>query len=206
MLTGWCNKGIRVYLSALVGGEKIISLAFGVSSSAHGILVVEGDLERRLRGFVSGCFGVEALEAGIERLSRSAGVQMADGVLLIVCCESSHYERYIERVVCGVVYSYLVMATMACDARLCLPMVARAAGKRVWALERVRAEVVPFGSACPHYQLAHPDNSHTTTTLQHCAAPHPYIACSCRPLFTCKNTTYTLLYLTLHTSSSYGSD
>ncbi|KAH8633601.1 hypothetical protein IG631_12235 [Alternaria alternata] len=53
--------------------------------------------------------------------------------------------------------------------RLCLPMVARAAGKRVWALERVRAEeVVPFGSACPHYQLAHPlagDNSQTPTTL-----------------------------------------
>lgn len=101
--TGWRHKGILVDLAALVGGKELVSLALGLqdrlSGFAHGIFVVEGDLEGRLGGFVSGCFGVEALEAGIERLSRRAGVQMADGVLLVVCCEGSHSGRYIERIV-----------------------------------------------------------------------------------------------------------
>jgi hypothetical protein len=101
--TGWRHKGILVDLAALAGGEEFVPIALGLqkrlSGFAHGILVVEGNLERRLGGFVSGCFGVEALEAGIERLARCAGVQMADGVLLVVCCESGHSGRYIERVV-----------------------------------------------------------------------------------------------------------
>jgi hypothetical protein len=101
--TGWRNKGICVYLAARLGGKEVIALALGVSCSADGIFVVERDLEWRLGGFVSGCFGVEALEAGIERLSCSGGVQMADGVLLVVCCERSHYGGCIERVVGGVV-------------------------------------------------------------------------------------------------------
>lgn len=90
----------------------------------------------------------------------------------------------------------------------CLPAVARAAGERVWASQRVRAEVVPFGSACSHYQLAHPlagDNSQTTKTRL-CAASHPYLIRSCLPPVTCKYTTSTFLYHTPDTASSYGSD
>jgi hypothetical protein len=107
--TGWCDKGIFINLSTLLAGKEqvLVCLALGLQdglcSIVHGILVVEGDLERRLRGFVSWCFGIEALETGIKRLSRRADVQMADGVLLVVCCERSHCGRYIERTVCGVV-------------------------------------------------------------------------------------------------------
>lgn len=127
-LTGWRHKGILVDLAALVGGEELVSLA----RFAHGIFVVERDLERRLGGFVAGCFGVEALEAGIERLARRTRVQMTDGVLLVVCCESSHSGGYIERVV------WLSLSGVEC-----LRPVARAAAKRVWASHRVRAEVAP---------------------------------------------------------------
>jgi hypothetical protein len=111
--TSWRNKGILVDLAALFSGEEFVPLAFGLqdrlSRPGYGIFIVERDLEGRLGGFVSRCFGVEALEAGIERLSCGAGVQMADGVLLIVCCEGGHSGRYIERVVWQALYGIATM-------------------------------------------------------------------------------------------------
>mgnify|MGYP006877402728 CR=1 FL=1 len=80
---------------------------------------------------------------------------------------------------------------------VCLLAVARAAAKRVWACQRVRAEVVPFGSACPHYQLARQETFLKTPTPLH-RAPNPsYTPCSRFARFSCDHT------LTQHHSHLY---
>lgn len=98
-LTSGCHERILIEFPTLALVAFAIGLQDGLSRSIGRILVVERDLERRFGGFVSWCFGIEALQAGIERLSRSAGLQMANGILLVVCGECSHGYGHIGRVV-----------------------------------------------------------------------------------------------------------
>jgi hypothetical protein len=81
-----------------------VCLQHRLSGLLEHILVVERDLEWCLWGFVSWCFGPESFHASIERFSGGTDGYIAHRVLLIMCCECSHDDGYIER---GVVVSAL---------------------------------------------------------------------------------------------------
>lgn len=89
--TRWCDKGACIELAAFLGGHEQVALALSLPAAGEDVLVIEWDLEGRLGGLCAWCFGAEALCAGMQRLpTRTQLLQVADGILLVVCCERGH--------------------------------------------------------------------------------------------------------------------
>jgi hypothetical protein len=91
LLTGWSNERIVVAFA--------VRLQHRLSGLLEHILVVERDLEWCLWRFVTRCFGSKTFCTGVEWLSTRSDRDVANRILLVVCCESGHGYRYIERVV-----------------------------------------------------------------------------------------------------------
>jgi hypothetical protein len=113
-------------------------------------------------------------------------VQTADGVLLVVCCESSHSGRYIERVVCGVVIS---MSSLGMAMRACVYRWLLGRQQRGWSgLWKGPGGGNPFRQRLPALSACTPAcRRHFSDTYspRHGAASHPYTTCSCRLFVTC---------------------
>jgi len=168
--TSWRDERAGVQLAIFLHRLQQVLIPLPVrlkdrlSSLVHRIFVVERDLEGRLRGLVSWCFGVEAFQAGVERLASRARLQIANHIFLIVRGEYIH-DGCLHRASCGMV-RVLLTVVQAMGRLFTLVAMLRSAFLFCRLADPLR---LPIGLAaagqCSH--LTEPPSSNTCTLLHH---------------------------------------